>query len=258
MADILDKVNTYQLLNKIDENIFITNADQQIIWINERAKELLLKVGPFVKMPNPNDFIGMNISRFHGEKQMKILREGPFPHVARITLFKRFAASIMVDEIKEETGRRCGFILTWKDVTEYEDIIKEGKELLQEIDAPILNTIIDSVNLVPVTGRLTAERLETMQIKSLTYCSEHRTTTMIFDFTSFQYSLEPFEVVGLRNLVNALGLMGVQVFFVGIGAKMAQSIVQKQISFDVPTFQSFKQGLQHIMKQKGYKLVKEK
>ncbi|KIL48466.1 hypothetical protein [Jeotgalibacillus soli] len=257
MLDILDNVNIYQLINKIDENIFIANADQKIVWVNASAKKLLLKVGPHVSITNPDDFIGMNISRFHGERQTKILKEGPFPHAAHITLFEKFSANILVDEIKDIKGKPCGFILTWKDVTEYDETIKEGQDLLQEVDTPIIESIIDSVILVPVMGRMKKDRLESMQKKISTYCSEHQITNLIIDFTSFKYSLAPYEVEGLSNLINILELMGVEVFFVGIGPNMAQSIILKQINFNVVTFNSFKQALKHIMKQNGYKFVKE-
>ncbi|WP_026693147.1 STAS domain-containing protein [Peribacillus kribbensis] len=256
MPDVLAAMNTYEVLDKIDENIFIADSEFQLVWVNKKAKSLLEVVGPYVQISDPEHFIGMNITHFHSERQNRILEEGPFPHRAQVTLFNRFKANIQVDLIQNGEDKRAGFILTWNDVTEYEEAIQEGKELLDEIDTPIIKTVLDSVSLVPIMGKMTEERMESMQKKILFYCPENQITTMIFDFSSFQHSLDPFEVTGLANLVRALKLMGVDPIFVGINARMAQSMTQKQLCFGVPTFNSFRQGMGYLMDKNGYKIVK--
>lgn len=255
MSDLLKHVDVYSLLDKIDENVFLTDAEHTIVWFNQNAKSLLRKVGPYVDIDNPDDFIGMNVSNFHGDRQAKILKEGPFPHSAHIVLFKKFSADILVDVVTDIHGETTGFILTWKDVTDYEETIKEGKELLLEIDTPIIPTYDDSAALVPVVGRITPDRLELIQEKILQYVKDHGNAFIIFDFTSFEHTFDPFELDGIRKIFKALGLMGVEPVVVGIGSKMAHSMIKTDIKLDVKPFNSFKQGMQYIMDKNGLKII---
>ena len=257
MSDILKNVNTYQLLDKIEENIFLTDSEHTIVWFNSHAKVLLTTVGPYVGITNPDQFIGMNVSTFHGERQNKILRDGPFPHSAQIVLFKKFSANIVVDEILTENGERTGFILSWQDVTEYEETIKEGKQLLMEIDTPIIPTVHDSTALVPIIGKMTPDRLETIQSKILNYCKDHQIEYIILDFTSFKHDFDMFELDGINKIFKALSLMGVEPVVVGIGPKLAQSILRTRIDIDFRPFNSFKQGIQYILDINGFKVLKE-
>ncbi|MGE7604341.1 STAS domain-containing protein [Peribacillus sp. NPDC097675] len=257
MSDILKNVNTYHLLDKIEENIFITDAEHTIIWVNLHAKNLLKTIGPYVGINNPDQFIGLNVSTFHGERQNKILQDGPFPHSAQIVLFKKFSANIVVDEILTENGKRTGFILSWQDVTEYEDTIKEGKQLLMEIDTPIIPTVHDSTALVPIIGKMTPDRLETIQSKILNYCTTQQIEYIILDFTSFIHDFDMFELDGINKIFKALSLMGVEPVVVGIGPKLAQSILRTRIDINFRPFNSFKQGMQYILDINGYKMLKE-
>lgn len=257
MTDILKSVNTFRLLDKIEENLFLTDTQHTIVWFNKHAKNLLASVGPYVGITNPDDFIGINVSTFHVERQDKILRDGPFPHSAQIVLFKKFNANIVVDEITNEKMERTGYILTWKDVTEYEETIKEGKQLLREIDTPIIPTFHDSTALVPVIGKMTPDRLETIQSKILNYCMDKQIEYIIFDFTSFEHDFEIFELDGINKVFKALSLMGVEPVVVGIGPKLAQSILRTRIDIDFRPFNSFKQGMQYVLDVNGFKMSKE-
>lgn len=257
MSDILKNVNTYQLLDKIEENIFLTDCEHTIVWVNQHAMNLLATIGPYVGIADPNQFIGINVSTFHGERQNKILREGPFPHSAQIVLFKKFSANIVVDVILNQNGERTGFILSWQDVTEYEETIKEGRQLLMEIDTPIIPTVHNSTALVPVIGKMTPDRLETIQAKILNYCRDHQIEYIILDFTSFKHDFDMFELDGINKIFKALSLMGVEPIVVGIGPKLAQSILRTSIDIDFRPFNSFKQGMQYILDINGYKMFKE-
>ncbi|WP_409294115.1 STAS domain-containing protein [Peribacillus sp. SCS-26] len=258
MLDVLKNVSVYELLDKIDDNIFITNEKFELTWMNKQGKVFLTQVAPFLGIENIEDLIGRDITTIDvGKSPTRMTTGDSFPIEAHVNLFDTFTVDFAIDEIKNEAGNRSGFIITWSDVSLYENAIKEGQDLLDEIDTPIFQTVLPFAALSPIMGRMTEHRLDSMQMKILSYCAKSQITSMILDFSSFEYSLEPFEVNGINNMIKALRLMGVQASLVGIGSKMAQSIVEKQVSFDADSFQSFQQCMYAIMDEKGYKLIKD-
>ncbi|RHW42076.1 hypothetical protein D1B31_05410 [Neobacillus notoginsengisoli] len=248
--------NTHQLLNKIRENILIANAAFEIVYINDCAKSLLQKIGPYVGIENPDAFIGQSLFRFHGDRQTEILRNGPFPHSAQITLFKTFTAQIVVDRLEGDNGVPIGFLLTWKDVTEYEAALKEGQELLAELDIPVIPMTLDNMILVPILGKLNGDRVARMENKVLAYCSEYDKESVLFDFTGVTSEFDPTIAYRLKLMVKSLHLMGVEPIYIGIRPDLAKAIVQNRIDLGVKTFQSYKQGIKYLWRKHGYHLVK--
>ncbi|WP_409292657.1 STAS domain-containing protein [Peribacillus sp. SCS-37] len=258
MLDVLKNVSVYELLDKIDDNIFITNEKFELTWMNKQGKVFLKQVAPFWGIDNVEDLIGRDITTIDiGRSLTRLTTDDSFPMEAHINLFDKFTADLAIDEIRNEEGNPSGFIITWSDVTLYEDAIKEGQDLLDEIDTPIFQTVLPFAALCPIMGRMTEHRLDAMQMKILTYCVKSQVTSMILDFSSFEYSLEPFEVTGINNMIRALRLMGVNASLVGIGSKMAQSIVDKRVNFEADSYQSFQQCMYGIMEETGYKLIKD-
>ncbi|WP_059170579.1 PAS domain-containing protein [Bacillus sp. FJAT-27445] len=251
----LNGISAHYLLNKINENILIANSDYHIVWINDAAKQLLKKIGPFVGIENPEDFIGMSLTRFHGEREQMILEKGQFPHSAQISLFRTFSANIVVDRLDDENGVMIGYILTWKDVTEYETAIKEGREQLIELEIPIIPMAIEQIVLVPILGKLDDERLARMELKVLSYCAEHQKESIMFDFSGVSAEINTHIAFRLKQMVNSLRLMGIEPIYIGIRPDMAKTIVNERISLGVKTFQSFNQGIRYMWKKYGYTLV---
>ncbi|MRX74177.1 STAS domain-containing protein [Bacillus lacus] len=252
----LNDLDYKQLLNSIGENLILANNELNIIWFNSSARKLLQKVGPYVGINNPQDFIGISIKQFHGSSQNEILQNGPFPHKASIQLFNRFAAEINVDIFYSTDEKKQGYILTWKDVTDYQDEVEAKNKLIEEMSVPIIETSIDTALLVPLSGTLTEQRLYTMREKVLSESSARSAETIIFDFTGIHTSLEENMSHSLNAIVSALKLMGVETIFVGLRPSLAQQIVLGEMDFKVKTFQSFKKCILHIWREKGYTLKK--
>ncbi|TWI59332.1 PAS domain-containing sensor histidine kinase [Halalkalibacter nanhaiisediminis] len=130
----LNNEETISILNTIGENIFITDTNYNIVWINDYAEGLIKKIGEFINIYSKDELIGKNISSFHpenGKKQMKILKEGPFPYESTINLFNRFTANLVINRLII-AGELKGYILTWKDVTEYEQKVTDTLLALDE------------------------------------------------------------------------------------------------------------------------------
>jgi rsbT co-antagonist protein RsbR len=249
-------IETHQLLNKINENILIANEEYNIVFINDSAKKLLAQIGPYVGINDPEEFIGRNLGDIYGNRQQKILSGGKFPYSASITLFNKFSAEIMVDRLTNNEGKESGFILTWKDVTEFEETLEENRRQLQILDMPVIPLSVDTAVLVPVMGKLTEERLELLGEKILTHSVQQGNQFVIFDFTGVSDELDASIAFHLQQVINALKLMGVQSIYVGISPEMAKSIVLNGLLVDVPTFNTFVHGIRYVWRETGFELVK--
>ena len=256
--DFLKKLNTLHLLDKISENILIADIDYNIVWLNQSAKELLKIIGPYVQIENPEDFIGQNLSRFHSRSSQEYIENGPFPHSATITLFQKFKSNIVVNVLTSETGEKVGYILTWKDLTEFDNILKERDEQLKEIDTPIIPLANDISILVPILGKLTDERISHIEEKVLVFCSKNPISDILFDFSGVLNELDPQTASRLQQMQGALRLMGAEPIYVGIRPDMARSMVRDQIFIGAKTFKSFKQGIFYIWNRSGFTLSSPK
>lgn len=253
----LDEIETHQLLNKINENILIANEEYKIVFINDFARKLLAKIGPYVGIHNPDDSLGRNISEFFGSpQQQKIMTEDNFPHSASITLFNKFSADIVVDRLTDKESQKSGYILTWKDVTKFEETLEENRKQLQILDMPVIPLSVDTAVLVPVMGKLTDDRLVLLGEKTLSHSAQQGNEYVIFDFTGVSDEIDASIAFHLQQVINALKLMGVQSIFVGIRPEMAKSIVLNGLRVDVPMFNTFVHGIRYVWKQTGYELVK--
>lgn len=251
-------INTERLLNSVGENLIIADKEFQIIWMNEKAKQLLDTLAPFVNKTNADDFINLNLFSFHNERQIEILKNGPFPHHARIKLFNRFSAEILIDILKSTAGEDIGIILTWKDVTDIDEERREAKRQLETLYTPIISTALDAVKFVVLSGILTEERLVYTQEKILQACTESESEYVIFDFTGINQVMTENMAFLLNQLATSLKLIGVEPIFSGLNADLVREIVTKGFNIEIKSFLSFQQGINYIWNRMGYKLEKIK
>lgn len=249
-------IDTMQLLDKINENILIADEQFNIVFINQSGKQLMAKIGPYVGFNEPENIIGLNAEQFLGPRQLKIMTVGKFPHSAKFTLFNKFTVQIVVDRLSNFEGSNNSYILTWKDVTEFEETLAESRKQIQVLDMPVIPLSVDAAVLVPIMGKLTEDRLALMEDKVLTHCGQHNNEYVIFDFTGVSDELDGISAFRLQQIINALKLMGVKSIYVGIHPEMARSIVLNGLRIGVPTYNSFVQGIRHVWKATGYELVK--
>ena len=162
----------------------------------------------------------------------------------------------MVDRLFNTEGTESGFILTWKDVTEFEETLEENRKQLQILDMPVIPLSVDTAVLVPVMGKLTEDRLVLLGEKILSHSAHQGNEYVIFDFTGVSDEIDAPIAFRLQQVINALKLMGVQSIYVGIRPEMAKSIVLNGLSVDVPMFNTFVHGIRYVWKVTGYELVK--
>lgn len=245
-----------KLLNSVGENLIIANNEYEVIWMNDQAKELLKLIGPYLNKPNPEDFIGLHLFSFHGEKQQNIIKFGPFPHRAQIKLFNRFSADLLIDKMVNKNNEEIGYIVTWKDVTKMESERVEVKKQLQTLYTPIISTALNEVMFVVLAGILSEERLLHTQEKVLHACTDSETEFVIFNFTGINQVVDENIAFLLNQIAASLKLVGVEPIYTGLNADVVKQIVLKGFHLEINSFLSFQQGINYVWKKLGYELVK--
>ena len=256
--DHLTSSETKQLLNAVGENIFICDDQLNIIFINKYAEQLIQSLSSFTGLSNKEDYFGVNISTFHksgGERQRKILNTGPFPYSSKILLFNKYTANIVINPLQLSNGKK-GFMLTWKDVTKYEEEINKGQSLMEEMYAPIIRTILPDVLLLPITGSLSEERLYKIKEKALHESSAKQASFMVIDFTGMTSLRDDYIVIELETISQALALLGTEVIYTGLSTTIVRQLVHQGTIITNKTFATFNQAIHYICQLMGYKLIK--
>ncbi len=248
---------TVNVLNAVGENIFICDSQFTVIFINRYAEQLIQRLSPFTGLSSKEEFIGKNIADFHqanGSRQRRILANGPFPFCSRIVLFDKYTANIVVNPFTYNKDSK-GFMLTWKDVTVFEEEINKGQSMMEEMYAPIIKTILDDVLLLPITGFLSEERLHKIKEKALYESSDKQASYMVIDFTGVTSLDNEFIVAELEIISQSLALLGTEAIYTGLSTTLVRQIVSQGTKIKNETFASYNQAMQQICKIKGYQLV---
>ncbi|MGD6815932.1 hypothetical protein [Metabacillus sp. 84] len=250
--ELLQGVNPVGLLNCVGESLILTDGELNIVWFNDSAEKLLNTVAPHMNLPDAASFTGMNLKTFHREEHIHKIENGPLPFSASIQLFRTYSAHIVVDRLPEARG----YILTWKDVTHYENELLSGRKMMEELYTPIIGTMLDHTFLVAITGFLSEPRMEHMTTKILSFAGKNQARFILLDFSEMYSVPEEAVVEKLEQLVKALALMGVETICVGLRPQMARQMISRGYGLSLQAFSSFKQGIQYIWNKLGYSLVK--
>ncbi|MGD7006521.1 STAS domain-containing protein [Metabacillus sp. 84] len=134
--------------------------------------------------------------------------------------------------------------------------VDECEQLIKDLSAPIIPSIVPETILIPFNGILYAERFEAMIVKIMDYTFGHNVNTAVIDFTAISKKEIPDLVQFqkcMENLTAALKLMGVQVLYVGFTPAVTKILVESRLDIlkEMKTFSSFRTALQFLMKEKG-------
>lgn len=147
-----------------------------------------------------------------------------------------------------------------QDKTAYELIIKlrdalnSSEDLVMELQAPLIPSIVPNTILVPITGRLTEDRFDAIRAKILNNLND--INFAIIDFTAIHK--ENIDEIGIESmslqisqLNSSLHLMGVEAIYVGFSPDVIKGIVYAGVDVNHLNCQlSFKTALQYLMKKK--------
>ncbi|WP_175988040.1 STAS domain-containing protein [Bacillus sp. Marseille-Q1617] len=151
--------------------------------------------------------------------------------------------STLIHELKEE-------------ISQLKKQLAESEELIRDISAPIIPSIVPETILVPITGRLFPERFEMIITRILNESYREDIHTIIIDFSAIsEKEICELDVFGtyIDNMAKAISLMGVEVIFVGFTPSLTQIIVNSGLQqiLEVKSFLSFRTALQYLMQQRG-------
>lgn len=133
--------------------------------------------------------------------------------------------------------------------------LQDTEKLVKELQAPIIPSIVPDTILVPITGRLTEERLETIRTKILNNLD--KVDTVIIDFTGIYK--DDLTDIGIHTLPShisqlnsSLHLMGVETLYVGFSPDVIKGIVNSGVEVNhLNCHLSFRTALQYLMDKKS-------
>jgi rsbT co-antagonist protein RsbR len=144
---------------------------------------------------------------------------------------------------------------TWQEaqdrLEEREQALQDQSRLIQELSTPIV-PIYEGVLVLPLVGAVDSRRATQIMESVLEKIVEYQADVLILDITGV-----PVVDTGVANyllqMARAVTLLGARVVLVGIGAEIAQTIVQLGVELrDITTLANLQAGIAYALEQKGY------
>lgn len=123
--------------------------------------------------------------------------------------------------------------------------------LIQELSTPIV-PIFEGVLVLPLVGAVDSRRATQVMESALEKIVENQADVLILDITGV-----PMVDTGVANyliqMARAVNLLGAQVVLVGIGAEIAQTIVQLGVELsNIVTRSNLQSGIDYALTRRGY------
>ncbi|KPL57796.1 STAS domain-containing protein [Rossellomorea vietnamensis] len=148
-----------------------------------------------------------------------------------------------------------------QEVKELKEQLVQSEQLIMEISAPIIPSIIPETILIPITGRLSPERFERIITKILDVSYGEDINTIIVDFSAIsEKEIGEIDIFGtyIDNMAKAIGLMGIETLFVGFTPSLTQIMINSGVRElqGIKTFLTFRTALQYLMREKDMEFQK--
>jgi anti-anti-sigma regulatory factor len=139
--------------------------------------------------------------------------------------------------------------------------LAQSEQIIMDISAPIIPSIIPETILIPVTGRLNPERFERIISKILDVSYGEDISTIIIDFSAIsENEIGEIDIFGtyIHNMVKAIGLMGIETLFVGFTPALTQVMINSGVRelHGIKSFLTFRTALQYLMREKDLEFQK--
>lgn len=136
-------------------------------------------------------------------------------------------------------------------LAERERAIEAQSRLIQELSVPIV-PIHEGVLVLPLVGAVDSRRASQIMESALEQIVAYQADVLILDITGV-----PVVDTGVANYIlqmaRAVTLLGSKVVLVGIGAEIAQTIVQLGVELrDMTTLANLQVGIAYALAQQGY------
>jgi rsbT co-antagonist protein RsbR len=238
-------IDPNKVLNSIGENILLADKEFNIVWANQKAKELFKLIIPLYNLAPNTEIIGMNMDVFHERpnNQRDIMINLKTTHRSRINIKNKLVTDIVINPINKQDGVIEGYVVMLMDVTTKDEEEKRSARLIEELSVPIVKIWEDGA-IIPLLGKLDIDRFELIITKLLTYSSENRIKYAFISLAGIKRVSEGTDQL-LVNLNNMLRLIGTECIVVGISAELALSLSEHSYSF--PTFSNLRGGIKYVM-----------
>ncbi|WP_406687517.1 STAS domain-containing protein [Rossellomorea vietnamensis] len=148
-----------------------------------------------------------------------------------------------------------------QEMKELKEQLVQSEQLIMEISAPIIPSIIPETILIPITGRLSPERFERIITKILDVSYGEDINTIIVDFSAIsEKEIGEIDIFGtyIENMAKAIGLMGIETLFVGFTPSLTQIMINSGVRElqGIKTFLTFRTALQYLMREKDMEFQK--
>lgn len=141
------------------------------------------------------------------------------------------------------------------EIKELKEQLVQSEQLIMDISAPIIPSIVPETILIPITGRLSAERFERIISKILDVSYGGDINTIIVDFSAIsEKEIGEMDIFGtyIHNMAKAIGLMGIETLFVGFTPALTQVMINSGVRElkGIKSFLTFRTALQYLMREK--------
>ena len=148
-----------------------------------------------------------------------------------------------------------------KKLQEAQDLNRYYENVIEQMAAPIIPSIVPKTILVPIAGMIFRDRFDAIRTKVLEYADTHKLTeTVIFDFTGV--GVEDVAVFDYNELANevyqlnaAVKLMGLRSIYVGFNPRFVQEIVNAGIQIELEAYVNFRTALKQMLNEKDKSLL---
>jgi rsbT co-antagonist protein RsbR len=124
--------------------------------------------------------------------------------------------------------------------------VQQLYDVVQDLETPTI-PLVDGALVVPIVGRLDAQRTDRLQQSILQAVYRQRAHTLIMDLTGL---VQPDAAVlqQLLQIAQSVQLLGTRLILTGIGAGVAQQMAEQQIKLPrVQTLRSLDEGVQAVL-----------
>jgi rsbT co-antagonist protein RsbR len=134
------------------------------------------------------------------------------------------------------------------------DELDAQRAIVRELGAPTI-PVHDGILVLPLVGAIDSDRALQLTENLLEAIAHHQADIVIIDITGV-----PMVDTGVANYMiqaaRAAHLIGAQVVLVGLGSRIAQTIVQLGVDLSaMTTLSTLQEGLAHAYRQRGIRLV---
>ncbi len=148
-----------------------------------------------------------------------------------------------------------------QEIAELKKQLADAEQLINDISAPIIPSIVPETILIPITGRLSHERFELIITKILDVSYREDIHTIIVDFSAIsEKEIGEIDVFGenIGNMAKSVSLMGVEMLFVGFTPSLTQIVINSGVTEiqQIKSFLTFRTALQYLMSEKEIKFQK--